>query len=124
MAPMGSGRRMTDSTTITPNDGVAFLVEVASLALLGIWGWRRGHTTAVRWLLALVIPLAAAILWALFAAPRSRFDVPALEIATKVLVLGAAVVAAHAILPPPWWWAFATVVMVNFVLLYVGPWAR
>ncbi len=109
---------------ITPNDLVAFLVEVSALVLVAIWGWRQGDSTVMRVLAAVAVPVAAGILWSLFAAPRSRFDVRALEVATKVVVLGGAVLAARTILPTPWWWAFLVVVVTNTALLYVGPWGR
>lgn len=109
---------------IIPNDVVAFLVEVAALVVLAAWGWHQGDSTATRVLAALAVPVAAGILWGLFAAPRSRFDVLALEVATKVVVLGGAALAARTILPTPWWWTFLVVVVTNTVLLYVGPWTR
>ena len=109
---------------VTGNDVVAFVVEVAALVVLGIWGWRQGDTTIARLGLAVGVPSVAALAWGLFAAPRSRVDVVALEVLTKVAVLGAAVLAARTILPQPWWLAFTAVVVVNTLLLYLGPWAR
>ncbi len=112
------------SFDITGNDVVAFGVEVAAFVFLAMWGWRQGDTTTARWGLAIGVPSAAAIAWGLFAAPRSRVDVLAIEVVTKVAVLGAAVLAARTILPHPWWLAFTTTVVVNTLLLHVGPWAR
>jgi len=112
------------SFDITGNDVVALGVEVAAFVFLAMWGWRQGDTTIARWGLAVGVPSAAAIAWGLFAAPRSRVDALALEVVTKVVVLGAAVLAARAILPQPWWLAFAVLVVVNTLVLYVGPWAR
>lgn len=111
-------------TAVTPNDALAFLIELAALVLLGMWGWQRDASTLVRWSFAVGAPAVAAMLWGLFAAPRSRFDVVALEIGTKTLVLGAAVLAARTIMAPGWWWVFAALVVVNTILLYVGPSAR
>jgi hypothetical protein len=50
------------------NEGLAFLLEVAALAVLAVWGWQRAETLAVRLLLAVAAPAAAAVLWGLFAA--------------------------------------------------------
>lgn len=120
-----AGDRGVDaSSDITGNDVVAFGVEVAAFVFLAMWGWRQGDTTIARWGLAFGLPSVAAIAWGLFAAPRSRVDVLALEVVTKVAVLGGAVLAARAILSPPWWLAFTAAVVVNTLLMYVGPWAR
>jgi hypothetical protein len=72
---------------------VAFAAELASLAALAVAGWSLPAPTPVRLLAAIGFPLVAAVLWGLFAAPRSVVDLPALAIVTKVLVQGAAVVA-------------------------------
>ena len=70
------------------------------------------------------LPLVAAVLWGLFAAPRARVSSPPLALATKLLVLGAGVVAGFVVLPVVWAMAVAVVVVVNLVLMYVGPFAR
>jgi hypothetical protein len=71
---------------------VAFLSEVAALVVLALWGWSTG-SGAGGWLLAVGLPLVAAVLWGLYAAPRARFRVRAPAAAVKVLVLGGAAVA-------------------------------
>jgi hypothetical protein len=75
---------------------LAFLSELAALVAIGAWGWSVG-SGAGRWLLAAGLPLAAALLWGLYAAPRARFHVPAAAVAVKVAVLGGAVVALAAL---------------------------
>lgn len=55
---------------------------------------------------------------------RSRVHVLAVEVVVKVLVLGAGVLAGFAVLPTGFAVAFAVLVAVNTVLLYVGPFAR
>ena len=72
-----------------------------------MWGWRSG-SGAGRWLLAAGAPLGAAVLWGAFAAPRARFDVPALAVAVKLLVLGGAVLALL-VMGHPWWAAVLAV---------------
>jgi exosortase/archaeosortase len=72
---------------------VAFLGELAALAALAAWGWALGDATATRLLIALAAAGGAAVLWGLFAAPRAPVQVPALAVAVKVLVFGAAVLA-------------------------------
>jgi Protein of unknown function (DUF2568) len=80
---------------------LAFVSELAALAVLVAVGWRAG-SGAGRWLLAAGLPLAAALLWGAFAAPRARFDVPAAAIAVRTAVLGGAVVALAALGHPLW----------------------
>lgn len=109
---------------VNANDVVAFLVELAALAVLCAWGLQVGDSTAVRVLLGVGLPLVAVVVWGLFAAPRARYDVPALRLATKLVVLGGAAAASFGVLPLGATVAFAVVVAVNLVLMYVGPFAR
>jgi len=69
---------------------VAFASELAALAALAFGGWSLPAPTAVRIAAAVVLPLVAAGLWGLFAAPRAVVDVAALAVVTKVVVFGAA----------------------------------
>ena len=52
------------------NDALRFLLELAALAGLAIWGWGTGPT-GVNVVLAVAAPLAAAALWGAFVAPRA-----------------------------------------------------
>jgi len=52
------------------NDVLRFCLELASLAGLAVWGWRTGPT-GVNVVLAVAAPLAAAVLWGAFVAPRA-----------------------------------------------------
>jgi len=55
----------------TVNLGVRFLLELAALAALAYWGSQTGPL-AVSIVLAIAAPLAGAVLWGIFAAPKSR----------------------------------------------------
>jgi hypothetical protein len=46
---------------------VRFLLELCILAALGRWGWTQGG--AMRWPLAILLPLAGAALWGVFRVP-------------------------------------------------------
>ena len=109
---------------VNANDVVAFLVEIAALVLLAWAGAQVGGPTALRVALAIALPLVAAVLWGLFAAPRAPVRAVPLKLATMVLVLGAGVVAGYLVLPATWAVAFMVVVLVNSALMYVGPFAR
>jgi hypothetical protein len=109
---------------VNANDVVAFLVELLALALIGLWGYRAGGPVWAKALLAVGLPLLAAVTWGLFAAPRARLRIPWVTLLVKVLVLGAAVAAGFTILPLGWALVFGAVVGLNLVLMYVGPLAR
>lgn len=48
------------------NLAVRFLLELTVLLAMGIWGWRHGEGL-LRFVLAALIPIVAAILWGTFA---------------------------------------------------------
>ena len=54
------------------NSLLAFLVEIAMLVLLGYWGYHASENNVVKYILAIGTPAGAAILWGVFAAPRSK----------------------------------------------------
>jgi hypothetical protein len=99
------------------NDGLAFLLELAALAALGYWGFHVGRGVPVKVVLGIGVPLLAAVVWGLFAAPRATFTLPlAGLLAVKVLVFGAAAVALYAAGRHTLAVTFAIVVTINTVL--------
>ena len=52
------------------NDSVRFCLELAALAGLAVWGWKTGPD-GVNVVLAIAAPLAAAVLWGAFVAPKA-----------------------------------------------------
>jgi hypothetical protein len=66
---------------------LVFLDEVAAVVALGVWGWQVGTP---RWLLVVVLPLAAVVVWWLFASPRARYGGGGRRVVAKVLVFGLA----------------------------------
>src|SRR3954471_2133034 len=72
---------------------VAFLSDLAALAALAYWGFPAPDGGPAKVLLGVGLPLIAAVLWGLFAAPRALVHRTPLAVATKVLVFGAAVAA-------------------------------
>ncbi|MFJ9822955.1 YrdB family protein [Streptomyces sp. NPDC101160] len=96
------------------NEGLAFLLELAALGCLAWWGWQRVEPVALRLVVAVAAPAAAAVLWGLFAAPKARFPVPLPGVlAVKALVFGAAVAALYGVGHPAWAVAFGIVALVN-----------
>jgi hypothetical protein len=95
---------------------LAFLAELAALVALGHWGFAAGGSAAVRVLLGVGAPVLAAVLWALFAAPRAPVDVPVLALGVKLLVFGSAVLALVATGHPRLAAALATVALSSALL--------
>jgi hypothetical protein len=112
------------ASEVNANDFVALIVEIAVLALLIAAGWQADASTLVRIVLAVGLPVIAVVLWGLFAAPRARIRSAAMQLVTKMVVLGAGVVSGFLVLPPVLAVIVAGVVVVNTVLMYVGPFAR
>ena len=72
---------------------VAFGSELAALAALAAGGWALTQPTAVRLSAAIGLPLVAAVLWGLFAAPHAVLAVPVVALVVKGAVFGGAVLA-------------------------------
>lgn len=101
---------------------VIFAVELAGLAAFGIWGVQAVSPTAGRWALAITLPLAAAVLWALFCAPRAWVALPGPAVAgIKLTTLAAAVLALIGAGLPRWAVALAGIALTTAVLAQVLP---
>ena len=50
------------------NLAVRFLLELSALVAFGAWGWKQGDGV-IRYVLALGIPIAMAVMWGVFAVP-------------------------------------------------------
>jgi hypothetical protein len=102
----------------TANEVLAFVVELIALAVLGYSGWKVGNVA-----LAIAMPVFAAILWGLFAAPRARYQVPlAGQLAVKALVFGASVLGLLATNHPKLGAAFGAVVLGNTAAATIWRW--
>jgi hypothetical protein len=66
---------------------LVFLDELLAMAAFGVWGWQVGSP---RWLLVVLLPLVAMIVWSLFASPKARLGGGVRRPLAKVLVLGLA----------------------------------
>lgn len=96
------------------NEILAFVVELAALAALCWWGFTVGRTVLLHVLLGVGTPLAAIVLWALFAAPRARLR-PGLPLVllVKALVLGGGAAAVYGVGHPVAAVLMAVVVVAN-----------
>ncbi|GAA3515713.1 hypothetical protein GCM10022220_64540 [Actinocatenispora rupis] len=79
------------------NLGLRFLLELVCLAALVYWGWRLPAGLPVRLLAGVLLPVAAAVCWGMFASPRGRWlTVPGRAVCEVGLFGGAAVALAAA----------------------------
>ena len=102
--------------SVGPNELLAFLLELAAVAILCWWGFATG-TGFGSVALGLGAPLVAAVLWGLFAAPRARFSLPRIGVvAVKVLVFGSATAALAVLGYPIPAAVFAVIVVVNLAV--------
>ena len=54
------------------HDIIAFIVEIVMLIALGIAGYQLVTVLFLKYILAIVLPVLAIILWAIWAAPKSK----------------------------------------------------
>jgi Protein of unknown function (DUF2568) len=102
------------------NDLLALLLELGALAALGYWGFTVGENWPLTLLLGLGAPVAAAVVWGLFAAPRATFRVPlAVVLVVKTLVFGAATAALYARGHRTFAIVFAVLVAINTVMVTI-----
>ncbi|ROO86408.1 uncharacterized protein DUF2568 [Actinocorallia herbida] len=103
------------------NEALAFVLEIAALVALGWWGFTRDGGFALRALLGVGAPLAGAVIWGLFAAPRATFKIPAAGVlAVKAVFFLAAALAADAVWNPTTAAVFAVIVVANIAVATTG----
>jgi hypothetical protein len=96
---------------------LAFLAELVALGIFAYWGRETGSTTLLRWLLAVGLPLAAAVVWGAFAAPTATRTTPAVRWTVKVLVFGLAGAALWSLGHPLLAVGFVVVVAANLLII-------
>lgn len=67
---------------------LVFLDEVLAIVALGYWG--AGHDGAPGWILAIVAPAAAVLLWFFFGSPKAAYGGPVARPVVKAAVFAAA----------------------------------
>jgi hypothetical protein len=79
--------------SVSVNDGPWFLLELAALAALGYWGWTTADGS-LRFVLAVGLPLVAALLWGVFRVPGDPGPAPVpvpVRLLLEATLFGAAV---------------------------------
>jgi Protein of unknown function (DUF2568) len=99
------------------NLALKFLLELAALAAVGLWGASAaGGLAAVA--LAVGLPVILAVLWGMFAAPRARRRLPlALRAPFELGVFALAALALWQAAAAVWGVCFAVIAAANAVLL-------
>jgi len=99
---------------------VAFLLELCVLVALGYWGFQTGQGMIAKIGLALGAPVVAVVVWALFGAPKAVWRLLGpWHLIVDVVFFGAAAVALLTVGQRQLAMAFALVVVINHVLVYV-----
>lgn len=107
-------RKSLVSHLYTANEAAAFMLELLVLVVLSAWGFSTGRQLSESVTLGLGSPVAAAVIWGLFAAPRARFPLPlAGALAVKAVIFAAAVAALAAMALPALAAALAVVLILN-----------
>jgi hypothetical protein len=102
------------------NLALAFLLELALLAAFAYWGFQSGNSTLEKFLLGIGLPLLVALIWGTFMAPNSARRLQGgAYLALKALLFGLGVAALMAAGRTTLGVAFAVVVVINTILLYV-----
>ena len=107
----------------TANDILAFLLELAAIAALVVWGFTIGGNLPIRMVLGIGAPALMVVIWAVWLAPKSdhRLVMPWLIIA-KLGVFGLAAAALAAAGHPRLAVVFAVLVVLNLGLAVL--WGR
>jgi hypothetical protein len=102
------------------NLALAFLLELALLAAFAYWGFQSGNSTLLKILLGIGLPLFVALVWGVFMAPNSASRLQGgAYLALKALLFGLAVAALMTAGRTTLGVAFAVVVVINTILLYI-----
>lgn len=109
----------------TINLAVRFILEMSGLITLGVWGWNKGDDIS-KFILALGIPVIAAITWGVFAVlddPSRSGNAPIIvpgvirlitELTFFALVILALFEMRHSMLG----WLFGVIVVVHYLVSY------
>lgn len=107
-------------TIVGINLGIRFILEMAMLGVLAYWGYETGEG-AMRWLLLVLAPAAAIVLWGLFVSPKAPIELGrAGRVAVEVVVFAAAVLALDSTGHRSWAIAFGVVALVSGTLNQVA----
>jgi hypothetical protein len=107
------------------NLGLRFVLEMAAMVALGYWGWQQG-LGALKYVLAIAIPLVAAVVWGTFRVPgdasasgRAPIAVPGLvRLAIELALFGFAVGGLLSVGATALGWVLGGAVLLHYVVSY------
>jgi hypothetical protein len=102
-----------------------FLLELSALAALGFWGWHPGDSIR-NWLLMLVVPALAAVMWGTFAVPddpsrsgKAPVPVPGpIRLALELAFFASAISALLQVGAAQLGWTMSVLVLLHYALSY------
>ena len=101
------------------NLALAFLLELGVLAALGYWGFQTGQGLIAKIALGIGAPLIAVVVWGIFGAPKSAWQLKGIpRLTLQVVFFGSAAVALFISGQRILGVAFALIFVLNHVLLY------
>ena len=107
------------------NLAIRFLLELSALLAMGVWGWRQSEGW-FRFLLALGIPIIAAVVWGTFAVPNdpsrsgaAPIPVPGLlRLAIELAIFAFATWALYNLGATRLCWALGVIVAAHYISSY------
>jgi hypothetical protein len=112
--------REKSSSLQMANSVLRFLLELAALTILGIWGWQVVGGQPQRLVLAIAAPVLPATAWGLFVAPRAARFLPLPgRLALEALVFGSATLALADLGRPTPADVFAVLAVMNTALVHL-----
>jgi hypothetical protein len=100
-----------------------FLLELAALILISIWGFRAGSARWQQILLGILPPLMLAVAWAILRVPNDPGNAivaisgPA-RLGLELAILGGAAAGLYAAGHPRWGVAFAAAIIFDYILMF------
>lgn len=99
-----------------------FVLELVALAAYGYWGWTQ-HQGFGRLVIAIVLPVAVAIIWAVFRFPEGDADVPVtvagpIRLLLEFMIFGVAIWLLSQTNLQPVAAGFAIVVIIHYLVSY------
>jgi hypothetical protein len=104
------------------NLGLRFILELLGLYALGYWGWTQ-HDGLLRFVLAIGLPLLAAVLWGTFRVPNDPGKAPVavpgiVRLLLEAVYFAAATLALYAAGQQRWALIFGVIVVLHYLLSY------
>jgi hypothetical protein len=102
------------------NIALRFIMELCVLAALSYWGLHTGKGFPSKLGLALLLPLAAAVIWGMFVSPKASFPAAGwLRLLIELSFFGSAAVALYAAGHTKLALSFAIVSVINLTFIYI-----